>query len=123
MNNCAHFPIWMRIGRRICQYGRNFVLFNPTGMILFDHGILMVAFVRTGVELAYETKVGTAIVEERAYYESPHETPLIANLIARKKLYEINVISPAPQNMAAICSTTVRPRYWKRSLCVVSDPM
>ena len=25
-----------------------------------------------------------------AYYESLHETPLIANLIARKKLYEMN---------------------------------
>jgi len=58
----------------------------------FDHGILMVAFVRAGVELAYETMVEAGIVEESAYYESLHETPLIANLIARKKLYEMNVV-------------------------------
>ena len=30
--------------------------------------------------------------EESAYYESLHETPLIANTIARKKLYEMNVV-------------------------------
>ena len=58
----------------------------------FDHGILMVAFVRAGVELAYETMVEAGIIEESAYYESLHETPLIANLIARKKLYEMNVV-------------------------------
>lgn len=58
----------------------------------FDNGILMVAFVRAGVELAYETMVEAGIIEESAYYESLHETPLIANLIARKKLYEMNVV-------------------------------
>ena len=58
----------------------------------FDNGILMVAFVRAGVELAYETMVEAGIVEESAYYESLHETPLIANLVARKKLYEMNVV-------------------------------
>ena len=56
----------------------------------FDHGILMVAFVRAGVELAYETMVDAGIKAESAYYESLHETPLIANTIARKKLYEMN---------------------------------
>ena len=56
----------------------------------FDHGILMVAMVRAGVELAYETMVAAGIKEESAYYESLHETPLIANTIARKKLYEMN---------------------------------
>ena len=56
----------------------------------FDHGILMVAFVRAGVELAFETMVDAGIKEESAYYESLHETPLIANTIARKKLYEMN---------------------------------
>ena len=56
----------------------------------FDHGILMVAFVRAGVELAYETMVDAGIKSESAYYESLHETPLIANTIARKKLYEMN---------------------------------
>ena len=32
------------------------------------------------------------IIEESAYYESLHETPLIANLIAKKKLFEMNRI-------------------------------
>jgi len=58
----------------------------------FDNGILIVAFVRAGVELAYETMVDAGIIEDSAYYESLHETPLIANLIARKKLYEMNVV-------------------------------
>lgn len=56
----------------------------------FDHGVLMVAFVRAGVELAFETMVAAGIIDESAYYESLHETPLIANTIARKKLYEMN---------------------------------
>jgi ketol-acid reductoisomerase len=56
----------------------------------FDNGLLMVAFVRAGVELAFETMVQAGIIAESAYYESLHETPLIANTIARKKLYEMN---------------------------------
>ncbi len=56
----------------------------------FDHGTLMVAFVRAGVELAFETMVEAGIKAESAYYESLHETPLIANTIARKKLFEMN---------------------------------
>jgi ketol-acid reductoisomerase len=56
----------------------------------FDHGILMVAMVKAGVELAFETMTAAGIKEESAYYESLHETPLIANTIARKKLYEMN---------------------------------
>lgn len=56
----------------------------------FDHGTLMVAFVRAGVELAFDTMVAAGIKDASAYYESLHETPLIANTIARKKLYEMN---------------------------------
>ncbi|GGN23230.1 MULTISPECIES: ketol-acid reductoisomerase [Marinomonas] len=56
----------------------------------FDNGILMVAMVKAGVELAFETMTAAGIVAESAYYESLHETPLIANTIARKKLYEMN---------------------------------
>lgn len=56
----------------------------------YDNGLLMVALVRAGVELAYETMVEAGIKPESAYYESLHETPLIANTIARKKLYEMN---------------------------------
>lgn len=58
----------------------------------FDHGILMVAMIKAGVELAFETMVSSGIIAESAYYESLHETPLIANLIARKKLYEMNKV-------------------------------
>lgn len=56
----------------------------------FDNGLLMVAMVRAGVELAFETMTEAGIKEESAYYESLHETPLIANTIARKKLFEMN---------------------------------
>lgn len=56
----------------------------------FDNGLLMVAFVRAGVELAFEIMVEAGIKEESAYYESLHETPLIANTISRKKLFEMN---------------------------------
>ena len=55
----------------------------------YDHGVLMVAFVRAGVELAFEAMTDSGIIEESAYYESLHETPLIANTIARKKLFEM----------------------------------
>ena len=58
----------------------------------FDHGVLMIAFVRAGVELAFETMVARGIKEESAYYESLHELPLIANTVARKKLFEMNRI-------------------------------
>lgn len=58
----------------------------------FDRGILLVAMVKAGVELAFETMVDAGIIAESAYYESLHETPLIANTIARKRLYEMNVV-------------------------------
>ncbi|CAH0993214.1 Ketol-acid reductoisomerase (NADP(+)) [Sinobacterium norvegicum] len=58
----------------------------------FDNAILMVAMCKAGVELAFETMCAAGIIEESAYYESLHETPLIANTIARKKLYEMNVV-------------------------------
>jgi len=58
----------------------------------FDNGILMIALVKAGVELAFETMVEAGIKEESAYYESLHELPLIANLVSRKKLYEMNNI-------------------------------
>ena len=58
----------------------------------YDHGTLLVAMIKAGVELAFETMVSAGIISESAYYESLHETPLIANTIARKKLYEMNVV-------------------------------
>lgn len=56
----------------------------------FDHGTLLVAFVRAGVELAFEAMTESGIIDASAYYESLHETPLIANTIARMKLAEMN---------------------------------
>ena len=58
----------------------------------FDNGLLLVAFIRAGVELAFETMTNSGIIDESAYYESLHETPLIANLISKNKLYEMNKI-------------------------------
>lgn len=56
----------------------------------FDNGTLLAAFLKAGIELAYETMTVSGIKAESAYYESLHEAPLIANTIARKKLYEMN---------------------------------
>lgn len=58
----------------------------------FDNAVLMIAMVKAGVELAFETMTESGIIEESAYYESLHELPLIANTVARKKLYEMNRI-------------------------------
>lgn len=58
----------------------------------FDNAILMVSMVKAGVELAFEAMTEANIIDESAYYESLHETPLIANTIARKKLHEMNVV-------------------------------
>src|SRR5690606_144111 len=58
----------------------------------YDHGILLVAMIKAGVELCFETLVAAGVIAESAYYESLHEVPLIANLIGRKKLYEMNKV-------------------------------
>jgi ketol-acid reductoisomerase len=58
----------------------------------YDNGVLMVAMVRAGVELAFEAMTESGIIDASAYYESLHETPLIANTIARRKLYEMNSV-------------------------------
>ena len=58
----------------------------------FDNGVLMIAMIKSGVELAFEAMTNSGIKEESAYYESLHEVPLIANLISRKKLYEMNKV-------------------------------
>mgnify|MGYP005746798537 FL=1 len=75
----------------------NFEKASPSEEIIenqdyFNKGILMISFVKSGVELAFETMVNNGIIDESAYYESLHELPLIANLVARKKLYEMNRI-------------------------------
>jgi len=58
----------------------------------FDNAVLMVAMIKAGVELAYDEMVNVGMKPESAYYESLHECPLIANTIARKKLYEMNKV-------------------------------
>lgn len=58
----------------------------------FDKGIFIVAMIKAGVELAFDVMVEAGILPESAYYESLHETPLISNTIARKRLYEMNVV-------------------------------
>ena len=60
----------------------------------------MIAMVKAGVELAFEVMVSAGIVAESAYYESLHETP-IANTIARKKLYQMNVVISDTASMDA----------------------
>jgi ketol-acid reductoisomerase len=76
----------------------------------FDNGILMTAMVKAGVELAFETMVAAGIKAESAYYESLHEVPLIANLISRKKLYEMNkVISDTAEYGCYLFDNACRP--------------
>ncbi|QCI26979.1 ketol-acid reductoisomerase [Buchnera aphidicola (Thelaxes californica)] len=58
----------------------------------FQNGAIMVAILKSGIELSFEIMVESGILKESAYYESLHELPLIANTIARKKLYEMNLV-------------------------------
>jgi ketol-acid reductoisomerase len=88
----------------------------------FDKGILMVAMVKAGVELAFETMTDAGIKAESAYYESLHETPLIANLISRKKLYEMNkVISDTAEYGCYLFDNACRPLLKEFMLKVDTD--
>merc|ERR1719487_2165222 len=76
----------------------------------FDNAVLMVAQVKAGVELAFEEMVNVGMKPESAYYESLHETPLIANTIARMKLYEMNsVISDTAEYGCYLYDQACRP--------------
>merc|ERR1712203_1008175 len=76
----------------------------------FDNAVLMVAMIKAGVELAFEEMVAVGMKPESAYYESLHETPLIANTIARKKLYEMNkVISDTAEYGCYLYSQACEP--------------
>ncbi|QIQ42147.1 MAG: ketol-acid reductoisomerase [Buchnera aphidicola (Microlophium carnosum)] len=76
----------------------------------YDHGILMIAILKAGIELSFEKMIQTGIAEESAYYESLHELPLIANTIARKKLYEMNkVISDTAEYGSYLFSEAAYP--------------
>ena len=52
----------------------------------FDHGTLLVAFVKSGVELAFETMTEAGIGAESAYYESLHEAAINSKLNCKKKV-------------------------------------
>ncbi len=58
----------------------------------FEHNLFLIAMIKSGVEMAFDVMVEAGILDESAYYESLHEVPLIANTIARKRLYEMNVV-------------------------------
>ena len=76
----------------------------------FDNAVLMVAQVKAGVELAFEQMTRAGMKPESAYYESLHETPLIANTIARMKLYEMNrVISDTAEYGCYLYDQACRP--------------
>jgi ketol-acid reductoisomerase len=88
----------------------------------FDKGILMIAMVKAGVELAFETMTDAGIKAESAYYESLHETPLIANLISRKKLYEMNkVISDTAEYGCYSFDNACRPLLLEFMLKIDTD--
>ncbi|AZP36189.1 Ketol-acid reductoisomerase [Candidatus Annandia adelgestsuga] len=65
---------------------------NISEQEFFDRGLIMVSLIKAGVELSFEIMTETGILPESAYYESLHELPLIANTIARKRLYEMNLV-------------------------------
>jgi len=76
----------------------------------FENGIAMVAMVKAGVELAFEVMIESGIKAESAYYESLHEVPLIANLISRNKLYEMNrVISDTAEYGSYLFASACMP--------------
>lgn len=90
----------------------------------FDNSVLMIAFIRAGVELAFETMVASGIVEESAYYESLHELPLIANTVARKKLYEMNrIISDTAEYGCYLFDHAAKPLLKDFMSTVSSDVM
>ena len=76
----------------------------------FDNAVLMVAMCKAGVELAFDCMVDVGMKPESAYYESLHETPLIANTIARMKLFEMNsVISDTAEYGCYLYDQACRP--------------
>merc|ERR1712127_134590 len=76
----------------------------------FDNAVVMVAMCKAGVELAFEEMVKVGMKPESAYYESLHEAPLIANTIARMKLYEMNsVISDTAEYGCYLYDQACRP--------------
>mgnify|MGYP002180838058 CR=1 FL=1 len=57
----------------------------------FEHCQLQAIIIKAGVELAFEVMTKSGIDEKSAYYESLHELPLITALIAKNRLYNMNL--------------------------------
>jgi ketol-acid reductoisomerase len=77
----------------------------------FDNGLLMVAVIKAGVELTFECMTAVGMKGESAYFESLHEIPLIASLISRNKLREMNrVISDTAEYGGYLFSNACIPR-------------
>lgn len=91
-NNDQELLHWREETRRSAFEQAPTARFSFASADYFERGLVMVAMVKAGVELAFETMVSAGIKAESAYYESLHELPLIANTIARKRLYEMNVV-------------------------------
>lgn len=84
-----------------------------TDQQIFDRSVLIVAFITAGCELAFETMVEAGIKPESAYYESLHELPLLANLIADKRLYELNrVCSDTAEYGNYLFARAALPQLW-----------
>ena len=58
----------------------------------YNKGILMVALLKAGAELTFETLTAAGLAAESAYYDAVYEVPLVARLIARKKLHEMGKV-------------------------------
>ena len=114
--HCIHLPRASEICCPLCSQAETGFEKTPAGTMhipeqeYFDNGILMVAMVKAGVELAFETMTAAGIIADSAYYESLHETPLIANTIARMKLHEMNsVISDTAEYGCYLYSQACEP--------------
>ncbi|XNM77057.1 hypothetical protein ACLK19_25405 [Escherichia coli] len=68
----------------------------------FDKGVLMIAMVKAGVVLVFETMVDSGSLKS-LHIMNHDQLPLIANTIARKRLYEMNVV------ISDICSVRNYP--------------
>ncbi|QJC33670.1 ketol-acid reductoisomerase [Enterobacteriaceae endosymbiont of Donacia provostii] len=90
-NNNKNLITWRKIykNNRFDQT-KNLKNFDIKEENYFNKGIFMIATIKSSIELSFELMIESGISPASAYYESLHELPLIANTIARKKLYEMN---------------------------------
>ncbi|URJ25434.1 ketol-acid reductoisomerase [Candidatus Blochmannia ocreatus (nom. nud.)] len=108
-NNDAQLLEWREQTNKLTLEQTPIFQQNISEQTYFDNGVLMVAIVKASVELSFETMIKSGISAESAYYESLHELPLIANTIARKRLYEMNIVisDTAEYGNYLFCNTAV----------------